>query len=64
MTLSDDDRWLIKRAREIAPGLRGTAVSVQERLAAELLVGLADLAEHLAGASEIKDSSEEGNRDG
>jgi hypothetical protein len=44
--LTDDDRFLIAEARRIAPALRVRA-SDAERLAAELMTRLADLAERL-----------------
>lgn len=44
--LTDHERWIIQRARETAPALRDG--DIQEKLAAELLAQLADLAERLA----------------
>lgn len=46
-SLTEDDRFVIGRAREIAPALREGGV--REQLAAQLLDRLADLAERLAG---------------
>ena len=40
MALTEDDRFLIKRAREVAPSLRDGGV--REQLAAQLLVQMAD----------------------
>jgi hypothetical protein len=49
-SLTDDDRFLIAEARRIGPALRGRiGADDRERLAAELLARLADLAERLAG---------------
>ena len=47
MALTDDDRFLIERAREVAPLLRNG--DVRQQLAAQLLVQLADTAERLGG---------------
>ena len=47
MALTDDDRFLIERAREVAPLLRDG--DVRQQLAAQLLVQLADTAERLGG---------------
>ena len=47
--LTDHDRFIIDRARQVAPALRGST-SVREQLAAQLLAELADLAERLDDA--------------
>jgi hypothetical protein len=46
--LTGDDRWVIARSRELAPALMASG-DVRQRLAAELLAQLADLAERLGG---------------
>jgi hypothetical protein len=43
--LTEHERFIIDRARQVAPALRGG--DVREQLAAQLLDGLADLAERL-----------------
>jgi hypothetical protein len=50
MELTEDDRQLITRAREVGPALRAST-SDRDRLAGWLLKELADLAERLAGQS-------------
>ena len=47
-TLTDADRELIARARDLGPGLRASTGD-RDRLAGWLLKDLADLAERLAG---------------
>ena len=49
-TLTETDRDLITRAREVGPALRDSS-SDRDRLAGWLLAELADLAERLAGQS-------------
>ena len=48
MSLTDDDRQLLERAREIGPSLRAGSGD-RDRLAGWLLAELVALAEHLAG---------------
>jgi hypothetical protein len=48
MSLTQSDRDLIAKARELGPGLRASA-SDHDRLVGWVLDGLADLAERLAG---------------
>jgi hypothetical protein len=48
--LTEHERFIIDRARQVAPGLRGG--DVRGQLAAQLLAELADLATRLAGETE------------
>lgn len=52
MALTEDGRFLIKRAREVAPSLRDGGI--REQLAAQLLTQLADLAERLGDDPECE----------
>jgi hypothetical protein len=48
--LTEHERFIIDRARQVAPALRGGGV--REQLAAQLLAELADLAERLGGGDD------------